>query len=127
MASALVAGSSAIHRWLALGMRLGPASRPGRLAVAGRGVSSQELVHCMQETLTGPHRVEQAAGRHGSVAEHDDMPGGRLGGCLANPRQQLGDGVQEPLAMGEDGPVHRVLGIGVLGDGVEEGASAEAR
>jgi hypothetical protein len=40
-------------------------------------------------------------------------------------REQLRDGVQEPLAMGEHGPVHRVLGVGVFGDGVEEGASAE--
>ena len=39
--------------------------------------------------------------------------------------QQLRDGVQEPLPVGQYGPVDRVGRVGILGHGVEEGAAAE--
>ena len=44
------------------------------------GVSlNQSLDAAAEEGFADQGRVEEAAGRHGAVAEHDEVAGGRLG------------------------------------------------
>lgn len=79
----------------------------------------------MQEGLGDQLGVEEAPGRHRTVPEHDEVPPGGDAVTVPDLREQLRDGVQEPLPVGQHGPVHGVGRVRVLGHGVEEGAAAE--
>lgn len=86
----------------------------------------QDSFDALQEGLADQFGVEEAAGRHGAVAEHDEVSPGGVGGYVAGLCQQCRDAVQEPLPVGQDGLVDRMGGVRVFGRRVEEGAAAEA-
>jgi hypothetical protein len=94
--------------------------------LASATMNLDETIDSAQEGLADQDWVEQAARRHGAVAKHDEVLRGRAGLVFLDARHQGRDGVEEPLAVGEDGLVGGMVGIGILGYGVEEGAPAKA-
>jgi len=80
-----------------------------------------------QEGLTDGFRIRQAAGGHGAVPQHDEVPGGGFRIGFSGVGEELGDRVQKPLPMPEDCLMDRMGRVGVLGGGVEERAAPEAR
>src|SRR3569833_1664177 len=99
--------------------------RPGT-ARRGAGAVLQDSVDSLEERVADRRRVGKAALDHRAVPQHDDMPARELGWRLPDLREQISYGAQEPLAVSEDGLVNGMLGIRILRDGIEEGASAEA-
>jgi hypothetical protein len=88
-------------------------------------MNPDESLDAAQEGLADLYAVEKAAGRHGAIAEHDEVLGRGLGHGFLDAHHQSVDRAEEPLPMREDGLVHWVLGIGILGHGVQEGAAAK--
>jgi hypothetical protein len=106
-----------------LGFSGGPFPGPARHGV---GAVPQNSLDSSQECGADLHRVGEAAFGHRAVSQYDEMPACELGLRLPELCEQSSDGVQEPLAVGADGLVYGMLGIRILRDGVEKGASAEA-
>jgi hypothetical protein len=95
----------------------------GRLAL---GIDPEESFDAAEEGLRYQGRVEEAAGRHRAVAEHDEVAGRGSGRFLVDARHQYGERVEEPLSVGDDFLVDGLAGVGILRGGVQEGASAES-
>lgn len=94
----------------------------GRLAL---GVDPKESLDPAEEGPGHQLGVEKAAGRHGAVAQHDEVVGGGIRRRVVDPRHHHDEGVQEPLPMGEDLLVDGLVDGGILRRGVQEGAAAE--